>query len=73
MAQRRAESLEREVDHRRRVERQRLAEDQAADDRDPERAPELGADAAPERERQASEEPPSSAYRIGRKRSEAGL
>ena len=63
-------AIERQVDDRRRVEREQLAEEQAADDRDPERTPQLRADAVAE---SASGNPPSSAaivvIMIGRKRS----
>ena len=55
------QTIEREVDDRRRVERERLAHEQAADDRDAERVAELRADAGAERERQrARAAPPSS-------------
>src|SRR5438034_4781328 len=55
-APRAAEAVEREVDDGRRVERQQLAHDEAADDGDAERLPQLGAHAAAERERHAAEQ-----------------
>ncbi len=63
------EAVEREVDDGRGVERERLADDQPADDRDPERTPQLRPDPVPS----ASGSAPSSAaivvIMIGRKRS----
>ena len=65
----RRESIERQVDHRRRVEREQLAEEKAADDGDAQRTPQLRSDAV----RSASGSAPSSAaivvIMIGRKRS----
>src|SRR5690348_18418784 len=46
------EAIEVEVDDRRRVERQQLREQQAADDRDAERAAQLGPGAGAQRQRQ---------------------
>src|SRR5690349_16977240 len=50
------EAIEREVDDGRGEQREKLREDEPAHDRDAERAPELGADTAAQRERQATEE-----------------
>src|SRR5690348_15615128 len=47
-----AEAIEQEVDDRRREQREDLTRDQAADDRDAERLPQLGAFAEADRERQ---------------------
>ena len=53
--------IERQINHRRRIKRQHLAEDQTADDRDSQRPPQLRADAAAERQRQRRRTaPPSS-------------
>ena len=49
-------SIEEEVDDRRRVKRQNLADEQSADDGDAERAAQFGADAGAERQRQAAEQ-----------------
>jgi hypothetical protein len=49
------ELVKEEIDHRRRVEGQQLAEDQAADDRDPERTAQLRAHPLPEGERHGAE------------------
>src|SRR3954447_18091947 len=51
-----AQALHREIDHRRGVERQQLAEQQAADDRDAEREAQLRARAALEGERHRAEQ-----------------
>ncbi len=73
-AQRARQAVEAEVDHRRREQRQHLADDQAADDREAERMAQLG---ARRRVPSISGSAPSSAaivvIRIGRKRSSAGL
>src|SRR5216683_8245857 len=53
---RHAEALHVEIDDRRRVEREQLAQQEATDDRDAERATELGARARPEGQRQRAEE-----------------
>ena len=50
------EPVEREIDHRRRVERQQLAQQQAADDGNAERKAQLGAGAAFDRQRQRAEQ-----------------
>ena len=50
------QSVEGQVDHRRRVQRQQLADDQAADDGDTERAPQLRPNAAAERQRQRTQQ-----------------
>ena len=50
-----AEAVEIEIDHRRRVERQHLADHQPADDRDAERPAQLGAFAEADRQRQRAE------------------
>ncbi len=54
-AERRAEPLEIEIDDRRRIERQRLAERQTADDGQAQRSPQLRADAVTEHQRQRAE------------------
>src|SRR5438093_545584 len=53
---RHAEALHIEIDDRRRVERQQLAQQEATDDGDAERATKLGARARPERQRQRAQE-----------------
>ena len=50
------EPVERQIDHRRRVERQQLAQQQAADDGNAERETQLGAGAAFDRQRQRAEQ-----------------
>ena len=50
------EPVERQIDHRRRVERQQLAQQQAADDGNAERKAQLGAGAAFDRQRQRAEQ-----------------
>src|SRR5262245_56550631 len=52
----RRQAVEREIDDRRGVEREDLAHDQPAHDRDAERLAKLGAHAVPERERHAAEQ-----------------
>ena len=61
--------VEEQIDHRRRVERQHLADDQPADDRDAQRPPQLGARAGAERQRQAPSRAAMVVIMIGRKRS----
>src|SRR6266566_6865418 len=51
-----AEAVEIEVDHRRRIEREQLAQDQPADDGDAERAAQFAAIAETDRERQGAEQ-----------------
>ena len=53
---RRARPIEEQVDHRRGVERQHLADDQAAHDRDAERMPQLRPGAGAQRQRDAAEQ-----------------
>jgi len=50
------EPVEGEVDHRGGVEREELAHDEPAHDRDAERLAELGPDTLPQRERQAAQQ-----------------
>ena len=56
MREARAQIVEEDVDHRRGVQRQHLAEDQAADHRDAQRLAQLRADARAERQRNAAEQ-----------------
>ena len=65
----RLQALHRQIDHRRRVERQQLAEQQPADDGDAERIAQLRAGAAFERERDGAEQAASVVIMIGRNRS----
>src|SRR3954453_439961 len=51
-----AQALQRQIDHRRGVERQQLAEQQAADDRDAERKTQFRTGAAFQRQRQRAEQ-----------------
>ena len=57
-AEARGEAIECEIDHRRRIERENLAEDQSADDGDSERPAKLRARPAAERQRQSGEAAP---------------
>src|ERR1041385_7614889 len=50
------QSIECKINHRSRIERQKLAEEKAADDRDSQRPAQLGAGAASESERDAAKE-----------------
>jgi hypothetical protein len=53
---RKRQPVEEQIDHRRGVERQHLADDQAADDGDAERLAQFRADAGAQRQRQAAEQ-----------------
>jgi hypothetical protein len=67
------EAVEEEVDHGGRVERQNLAQDEAADDRDAEGAPQFRSGTGSERQRQAAEERRHGGHHDGPEAQEACL
>ena len=68
-----AEAVEIEIDDRRGEEREHLADDQAADDGDAERAAQFGAGAGAERQGQAAEQRRHGGHHDGAEAQQAGL
>ena len=68
-----AEAVEIEVDHRRRIERQDLADEQAADDRDAERLAQLRAVAEADRQRQGAQDRRHGGHQDGPEAQDGGL
>ena len=67
------QTIEEQINHRRGIERQHLAEDQAADDGDAERPPQLRAHAGAERQRNAAQQRRHGGHHDGPEAQQAGL